>query len=177
MYVKKLNHLYIIFKNTLIYLFLVLFLNSCSLNEMFYDDTNDLVKNEELEELNTCPNTYIPNQTVKFTSNKYKREFLVKIKKVSLRCRTINTEIDNQLLTNLSFKADLLFLSKNSINKVNRLPKLYIAVVDNNSEKVLAKVLSNLDISKIKGKFIINEKKFKFKFNKDQDINIYFGLE
>ena len=77
----------------------------------------------------------------------------------------------------LEYKAKLELVSRQKISRKNlTLPQVYIAIINNSNEKVLAKVLSNLDLTNIENKLIINNKKFKFKYDKNTDLNIYFGL-
>jgi len=179
MFNKKLTHLCHRLRNKIFCLLLLLFVNSCSLNELFYEDTKEDLASKKAESgLIKCPKTYIPKETAQYISNKYKKEYIAKIKKISLGCNLVNNEGQSKTFFLLKYKADIIFAHKNNVNvKKIILPKLYIAIVNNVNEKVLVKVVSELDLSKVKGKLIVNEKKFKFNYNKNDIINIYFGLE
>ena len=179
MFNKKLTYLYYRLRNKIFFLLLLLFVNSCSLNELFYEDTKEDLGAKKVEAgMIKCPKTYIPKETAKYISNKYKKEYIAKIKKISLSCNLVNDERQSKTFFLLKYKADIIFIYKNNVNaKRIILPKLYTAIVNNDNEKVLAKVVSELDLSKLKGKLIVNEKKFKFNYNNNDIINIYFGLE
>ena len=57
------------------------------------------------------------------------------------------------------------------------LPNIYIALVDRESEVILAKMTSKIDIRNKEGNVIINKKKFRFKYASNDNLYIYFGLQ
>ena len=57
------------------------------------------------------------------------------------------------------------------------LPNIYIALVDRENEKVLAKMKSKIDLRNKEGSLIVNEKKFRFNYDSNDNLSIYFGLQ
>ena len=57
------------------------------------------------------------------------------------------------------------------------LPSMYIALVDRENEKVLAKMKSKIDIRNKEDGLIVNKKKFRFKHASNDNLSIYFGLQ
>lgn len=180
MYITNYNYILKIFKNLLLTFSLGFSLTSCSLTNILNNEKQlkDIKKQQISQAQIKCPKFYIPSKTSKYLNKKYNYQYLLKIKKINLICKKIPNNGNNQLVLLLDYKAEILLTSKNDLDKKKLfLPKLYIAFINDNDEKVLAKVFSNLDIENINNNLIINEKKFKFKYNKDNNLNIYFGLQ
>ena len=93
-------------------------------------------------------------------------------------CKSEVVRNSNVLDTVVQFKAKMELKTNNKIKTKNlMLPNIYIALVDRESEAVLAKMISKIDIKNKEDNLIVNEKKIKFKHANNDNLSIYFGLQ
>ena len=152
----------------------IIFLASCSIldykevqNKSKYSQ-NDIKKNK-------CPSTKIPSKTASYISNK---KYILSIKKIEMVCKNEVIRSSNALDILVQFKVKMELKTNKKINKKDlMLPKIYIALVDRESEVVLAKMTSKINIRNKEGNLIVNKKKFRFKHENNENLSIYFGLQ
>ena len=153
---------------------LTFLLVSCSILE--YEENKNELKSSNTEfKKNKCPITKIPSKTASYISAK---KYIISIKKIKMNCKSKVASKPNLLEFVIHYEAKL-ELKTNSKTKAKELvfPSIYIAIVNMENETVLAKMKSNIEISNKEQNLIINKKKFRFKYDSDEDIFIYFGLQ
>ena len=153
--------------------FLIILLSSCSI----LDNENDKksIKLSESNLKNNCPATKIPSKTAKYISSK---KYILNIKKIEMACRIIEANELNSSYIVIQSKVKMGLKTTNKIkSKDLKLPSIYIAIVDVESETVLAKMKSNINIRDREDNLLVNKKKFKFKYESNENLFIYFGLQ
>ena len=93
-------------------------------------------------------------------------------------CKSELVKSSNVLDIVVQFKVKMELKTNNKIKtKDLMLPNIYIALVDRESEVVLAKMISKIDIRNKEDNLIVNKKKFRFKYANNDNLSIYFGLQ
>ena len=93
-------------------------------------------------------------------------------------CKNELVKSSNVLDIVVQFKVKMELKTNNKIKtKDLMLPNIYIALVDRESEVVLAKMISKIDIRNKEDNLIVNKKKFRFKHTNNDNLSIYFGLQ
>ena len=93
-------------------------------------------------------------------------------------CKNELVRSSNVLDIVVQFKVKMELKTNNKIKtKDLMLPNIYIALVDRESEVVLAKMISKIDIRNKEDNLIVNKKKFRFKYANNDNLSIYFGLQ
>ncbi len=154
--------------------FLIILLSSCSIldNE---NDKKSIKLSEPNIKKNNCPETKIPSKTAKYISGK---KYILNIKKIEMACRIIEVNELNSFNIVIQYKAKLELKTSNKIkSKDLKLPSIYIAIVDIESETVLAKMKSNINVRDREDNLLVNKKKFRFKYESNENLFIYFGLQ
>jgi hypothetical protein len=167
------------FSKVLLLFLLVFLFSSCSFYNVFEDKQQESPdKITEDKERIKCPKTKIPYNTANYKYSKNNIKYLIKIKKIEIVCKSISNSLADTSTLFVKYKANLELKSNiKTSNKDLKLPKIYIAIVDSEREDVLAKIMSNLQISSIDNQSIINENKFQFNYNKINNLSIYFGVQ
>ena len=152
----------------------IIFLTSCSILDYKEDKNNSKFSQNNVNK-NKCPSTKIPSNTASYISSK---KYILSIKKIEIACNSevlINSDASDIVV---QFKAKMELKTNKRINKKALiLPNIFIALVDRDNERVLAKMISEIDIRNKEGNVIINKKKFRFKYASNDNLYIYFGLQ
>lgn len=156
------------------YFVVIIFLTSCSILDYEVGENNSKFSQNNVNK-NKCPSTKIPSNTASYISSK---KYILSIKKIEIACNSevlINSDASDIVV---QFKAKMELKTNKRINKKALiLPNIFIALVDRDNEKVLAKMISEIDIRNKEGNVIINKKKFRFKYASNDNLYIYFGLQ
>ena len=153
---------------------LVIFLASCSILD-YEEGQNKSNYSQNNVKKNKCPSTKIPSQTASYTSTK---KYILSIKKIKMACKSEVVRSSNALDIVVQFNAKMELKTNNDIKKKDlMLPSIYIALVDIESEIILAKMISKIDIRNKEDNLIVNKKKFRFKHANNDNLSIYFGLQ
>ena len=162
------------FTYTFLSFVLVVFLASCSILD-YEEGQNKSKYSQNNVKKNKCPSTKIPSQTASYTSTK---NYVLSIKKIKMACKSEVVRSSNVLDIVVQFNAKMeLKTNKNIKKKDLMLPSIYIALVDLESEAILAKMISKIDIRNKEDNLIVNKKKFRFKHANNDNLSIYFGLQ
>ncbi len=152
----------------------IIFLASCSILE-YEEGQNKNKYSQNSVKKNKCPLTKIPSKTTSHISTK---KYILSIKKIEMICKNEVVSSSNVLNTIVQFKVKMELKTNNKIKtKDLMLPNIYIALVDRESEVVLAKMTSKIDIINKENNLIVNKKKFRFKHTNNDNLSIYFGLQ
>ena len=153
---------------------IITFLSSCAILD-FKEEKNDSKFSKNNIKINKCLSTKIPSETASYISSK---KYILSIKKIEMACKSEVVRSSNILDMVVQFKAKIELKTNNKV-KINdlMLPSIYIALVDRESEVVLAKMISKIDLSNKEGNLIVNKKKFRFKHESNDNLSIYFGLQ
>ena len=152
----------------------IIFLSSCSILDYEEGKNNSKFSQNNVNK-NKCPSTKIPSKTASYISSK---KYLLSIKKIEMACKNEVVRNSNALDIVVQFKAKMELKTNKKINtKDLMLPSIYIALVDRENEAVLAKMISDIDTRNKEGNFIVNKKKFRFKYASNDNLYIYFGLQ
>ena len=164
----------IIFKYIFFSLTLIFLLGSCSILE-YKKDKNDLKFSQNEYKKNKCPITKIPYETTRYISNK---KYVLSIKKIEMACKRNLVSKSDLLDIVIQYKVKMEFKTNRALKvKDLKLPSIFIAIVDRDSEAVLAKMKSIVEVSDKEDNFIINKNKFRFKYKSYESLSIYFGLQ
>ena len=154
-------------------LVVITFLASCSI--LGYEESKNDNKFSQNNIKNKCPSTKIPFKTARYKASK---KYILSIKKIEIACKSEVVKGSDALDTIVQFKAKIELKTNNKIKTKNlMLPNIYIALVDRENEKVLAKMKSKIDLRNKEGSLIVNEKKFRFNYDSNDNLSIYFGLQ
>ena len=153
----------------------IIFLASCSILD-YKDGQNKSEYSQNNVKKNKCPLTKIPSKTASYISTK---KYILSIKKIEMVCKNEVVRSSSNVLDILvQFKVKMELKTNNKIKtKGLKLPNIYIALVDRESEVVLAKMTSKIDINNKEDNFLLNKKKFRFKHANNDNLSIYFGLQ
>ena len=152
----------------------IIFLASCSILDYKEDQSKSKYSSNNVKK-NKCPSTKIPSKTASYISTK---KYILSIKKIEMVCKNELVRSSNVLDTVVQFKAKMELKTNNRIKtKDIKLPNIYIALVERESEVVLAKMTSKIDIRNQEDNLIVNKKKFRFKHANNDNLSIYFGLQ
>ena len=153
---------------------LIVLLASCSFLEYKEDKNNTKFSQNHINK-DKCPSIKIPSKTATFISSK---KNILSIKKIEIACKSKVVSSSNALDTVLQYKAKLELKTNNKVKEKELiLPSVYIALVDRENEIVLAKMISNIEISNKEDNLIVNKKKIRFKHASNDNLFIYFGLQ
>ena len=162
------------FSSSLLSLLVIIFLASCSILDYEQGENNSKFSQNNVNK-NKCLSTKIPSKTASYISSK---KYILSIKKIEMACKSEVVSSSNALDMVVQYKAKIQLKTNNKINtKDLMLPSIYIALVDRESEAVLAKMISEIDIRNKEGNFIVNKKKFRVKYAKNDNLYIYVGLQ
>ena len=152
----------------------IIFVASCSILD--YEEVQNKSKySQNNVKKNKCPSTKIPSKTASYISTK---KYILNIKKIEMACKNEVVRSSNILNIVIQFKVKMELKTNNKIKTKNlKLPNIYIALVDRESEVVLAKMTSKIDIRNKEDNLIVNKKKFRFKHANNDNLSIYFGLQ
>ncbi len=154
--------------------FIIISLVSCSILD-YEESQNESKYSQNNVKKNKCPLTKIPSKTVSYISTK---NYILSIKKIEIVCKNEVVRSSNVLDVVVQFKVKMELKTNNKIKKKDlMLPNIYIALVDRESEVVLAKMTSKIDIRNKEDNLIVNKKKFRFKHANNNNLSIYFGLQ
>ena len=152
----------------------IIFLASCSILD-FEEGQNESKYSQNNIKKNKCPSTKIPSKTASYIPTK---KYILSIKKIEMVCKNEVVRSSNVLDIVVQFKVKMELKSNNKIKTKNlMLPNIYIALVDRESEVVLAKMTSKIDIRNREDNLIVNKKNFRFKYANNDNLSIYFGLQ
>ncbi len=152
----------------------ITFLASCSILD-YNKGQNKSQYSQNNVKKNKCPSTKIHSKTANYISTK---KYILSIKKIEMACKNEVVKSSNILNTVIQFKVKMELKTNNKIKtKDLKLPNIYIALVDRESEVVLAKMTSKIDIKNKEDNLILNKKKFRFKHANNDNLSIYFGLQ
>ena len=152
----------------------ITFLASCSILD-YNKGQNKSQYSQNNVKKNKCPSTKIPSKTANYISTK---KYILNIKKIEMACKNEVVRSSNILNIVIQFKVKMELKTNNKIKtKDLKLPNIYIALVDRESEVVLAKMTSKIDIKNREDNLIVNKKKFRFKHANNDNLSIYFGLQ
>ena len=153
---------------------LIIFVASCSILD--YEESQNKSKYSlNSVKKNKCPSTKIPSKTASYISTK---KYILSIKKIEMVCKNELVRSSNVLDIVVQFKVKMELKSNNKIKtKDLMLPNIYIALVDIESEVVLAKMTSKIDIRNKEDNLIVNKKNFRFKYANNDNLSIYYGLQ
>ena len=152
----------------------IIFLTSCSILDYEEDKNNSKFSQNNVNK-NKCPSTKIPSKTESYISSK---KYILSIKKIEMACKSEVLRNSNLLEIVVQFKAKMELKTNNRIKtKDIKLPNIYIALVERESEVVLAKMTSKIDIRNKEDNLIVNKKQFRFKHASNDNLSIYFGLQ
>ena len=151
----------------------IFFLTSCSI--LSYEESKNNSKVIQGNVKNKCPSTKIPSKTASYISSK---KYILSIKKIEIACKSevIRSSNVSDIVVQFNAKMELKTNKKIKTNNL-MLPSIYIALVDRQSEAVLAKMSSKIDLRDKEGNLIVNKKKFSFKHASNDNLYIYFGLQ
>ena len=153
---------------------LIIFVASCSILD-YEEGQNKSEYSQNNVKKNKCPSTKIPYKTASYISTK---KYILSIKKIEMVCKNELVRNSNVLDIVVQFKAKMALKTNNKIKiKDLMLPNIYIALVDRESEVVLAKMTSKIDIRKKEDNLIVKKKNFRFKYANHDNLSIYFGLQ
>ncbi len=153
---------------------IITFLASCSVLD-YKQDQNKSEYSQDNVKKNKCPSTKIPFKTANYKSTK---KYILSIKKIEMVCKNEVVISSNILDIVVQFKVKMELKTNNKIKtKDLNLPNIYIALVDRESEVILAKMTSKIDIKNKEDNLIVNKKKFRFKHENNDNLSIYFGLQ
>ena len=152
----------------------IIFVASCSILD--YEESQNKSKySKNNVKKNKCPSTQIPSKTASYISTK---KYILSIKKIEMVCKNELVKSSNVLDIVVQFKVKMELKTNNKIkSKDLMLPNIYIALVDRESEVVLAKMTSKIDIRNREDNLIVNKKNFRFKYANNDNLSIYFGLQ
>ena len=152
----------------------IIFVASCSILD--YEESQNKSKySKNNVKKNKCPSTQIPSKTASYISTK---KYILSIKKIEMVCKNELVKSSNVLDIVVQFKVKMELKTNNKIkSKDLMLPNIYIALVDKESEVVLAKMTSKIDIRNREDNLIVNKKNFRFKYANNDNLSIYFGLQ
>ena len=152
----------------------IIFVASCSILD--YEESQNKSKySKNNVKKNKCPSTQIPSKTASYISTK---KYILSIKKIEMVCKNELVRSSNVLDIVVQFKVKMELKSNNKIKTKNlMLPNIYIALVDRESEVVLAKMTSKIDTRNKEDNLIVNKKNFRFKYANNDNLSIYFGLQ
>lgn len=162
------------FKDFFLLSSLTFFLCSCAIlgHEEGKSDTN---LNETNIKKNKCPTAKIPSKTAKYVSTK---KYILSIKKIKMICKSDLISKSNLKDFIIQYKAEIELKTDPELKaKDFILPSIYIAIVDIEKENVLAKMVSNIEVSSKEGNLMINKKKIRFTYSSYENLSIYFGLQ
>ena len=167
-----------LFLTKLTYTFLscvvIIFVASCSILD-YEEGQNKSNYSQNNVKKNKCPSTKIPSKTASYISTK---KYILSIKKIEMVCKNELVRSSNVLDIVVQFKVKMELKTNNKIkSKDLMLPNIYIALVDRESEVVLAKMTSKIDIRNKEDNLIVNKKNFRFKYANNDNLSIYFGLQ
>ena len=152
----------------------ITFLASCSILD-YNKGQNKSQYGQNNVKKNKCPSTKIPSKTANYISTK---KYILSIKKIEMACKNEVVRSSNLLDIVVQFKVKMELKTNNRIKtKDIKLPNIYIALVERESEAVLAKMTSKIDIRNKEDNLIVNKKKFRFKHANNDNLSIYFGLQ
>ena len=152
----------------------IIFLASCSILD-FEEGQNESKYSQNNIKKNKCPSTKIPSKTASYIPTK---KYILSIKKIEMVCKNEVVRSSNVLDIVVQFKVKMELKSNNKIKTKNlMLPNIYIALVDRESEVVLAKMTSKIDTRNKEDNLIVNKKNFRFKYANNDNLSIYFGLQ
>ena len=150
------------------------FLASCSILDYEESKNSNKFSQNNIKK-NKCPSTKIPSTTASYISSK---KYILSIKKIEMACKSELVKNSDALDMVVQFKAKMELKTNNkSKTKDLIMPNIYIALVDRENEKVLAKMTSKIYLRNKEGNFVINKKKFRFKYANNDNLSIYFGLQ
>ena len=162
------------FTYTFLSFVVIILLASCTILD-YEEGQNKSKYSQNNVKKNKCPLTKIPSKTASYTSNK---KYILSIKKIEMACKSEVVRSSNFIDIVVQFKARMELKANNKIKtKDLMLPSIYIALVDRESEVVVAKMTSKIDIRNKEDTLIINKKKFRFKHASNDNLSIYFGLQ
>ena len=167
-----------LFLTKLTYTFLscvvIIFVASCSILD-YEEGQNKSNYSQNNVKKNKCPSTKIPSKTASYISTK---KYILSIKKIEMVCKNELVRSSNVLDIVVQFKVKMELKTNNKIKtKDLMLPNIYIALVDRETEVVLAKMTSKIDIRNKEDNLIVNKKNFRFKYANNDNLSIYFGLQ
>tara|TARA_Y100000589_G_scaffold280258_1_gene276571 strand:+ start:385 stop:894 length:510 start_codon:yes stop_codon:yes gene_type:complete len=152
----------------------IIFVVSCSILDYEKGQNKSKYSQNNIKK-NKCPLTKIPSKTASYISTK---KYILSIKKIEMVCKNELVRSSNVLDIVVQFKVITELKTNKRIKTKNlMLPNIYIALVDRESEAVLAKMISKIDIKNKEDNLIVNEKKIKFKHANNDNLSIYFGLQ
>ena len=152
----------------------VIFLASCSILD-YNKGQNESQYSQNNVKKNKCPSTKIPSKTANYISTK---KYIISIKKIEMACKNKVVKGSNVFDIVVQFKVKMELKTNNKIKKKDlKLPNIYIALVERESEVVLAKMASKIDIGNKEDNLIVNKNKFRFKHANNDNLSIYFGLQ
>ena len=133
----------------------IIFLASCSILD-FEEGQNESKYSQNNIKKNKCPSTKIPSKTASYIPTK---KYILSIKKIEMVCKNEVVRSSNVLDIVVQFKVKMELKSNNKIKTKNlMLPNIYIALVDRESEVVLAKMTSKIDTRNKEDNLIVNKK-------------------
>ena len=172
---------YYIYNLKLVFL-LTSFLVACSFSDFTSDNLNNSKIKDKSYKSVKCPTIFIPKETYKRTLVNKSKQINFNIKKVQIICKEISNKNENKLL--VDYKVIINSQANYNINYDNaKFPQIYLAIIDNKSEKVLTKIISKTSstgtFKAYKNHNISNKAKFKIKYKKEllKDTNIYIGFQ
>ena len=152
----------------------IIFVASCSILD-YEKGQNKSKYSQNNVKKNKCPSTKIPSNTASYISTK---KYILSIKKIEMVCKNELVRSSNVLDIVVQFKVKMELKTNNKIkSKDLMLPNIYIALVDRESEVVLAKMISKIDTRNKEDNLIVNKKNFRFKYANNDNLSIYFGLQ
>ena len=152
----------------------IIFVVSCSTLD-YEEGQNKSKYSQNNVKKNKCPSTKIPSKTASYISTK---KYILSIKKIEMVCKNELVRSSNVLDIVVQFKVKMELKTNNKIKSKDLiLPNIYIALVDRESEVVLAKLTSKIDIRIKEDNLIANKKNFRFKYANHDNLSIYFGLQ
>ena len=152
----------------------IIFVVSCSTLD-YEEGQNKSKYSQNNVKKNKCPSTKIPSKSASYISTK---KYILSIKKIEMVCKNELVRSSNVLDIVVQFKVKMELKTNNKIKSKDLiLPNIYIALVDRESEVVLAKLTSKIDIRNKEDNLIVNKKNFSFKYANHDNLSIYFGLQ
>ena len=152
----------------------IICLASCSILD-YEEGQNKSKYSQNNVKKNKCPSAKIPSKTGSYISSK---EYILRIKKIEMSCKSEVLKSSNVSYKIVQFKAKMELKTSNKINTNDlMLPSIYIALVDRENEAVLAKMISKIDLRNKEDNLIVNRNKFRFKHASNDNFSIYFGLQ
>ena len=158
---------------------------SCSSNNIFssfIDNTKVVREKNTNSDIIKCPKVYLPKETINFKPSNKSKNYHLKIKKIELICKKLDkNSIEHTLV--MDYKVYIELKSKNMSNiKKLLFPDIYIALINNDSEKILVKILSKINNKNTqfikKSKNVVHKNKIKINYkNTFDNWIIYFGFQ